>query len=291
MTTVQVDGVGVDAQPVKPANVEPPEGAAVSVTVVLGGYGAEHVGLQAMPPVSLVTVPAPVVLTLSVKLANLTLTARDWFISTVHEALPTGVHPVKPTSPYPVLGVAVSVTVLPAAKAALHAEPQLIRLSPSCTVPAPLLVTLRLKRAKVAVTVRATFSVTLHDVLPGPLVELHPLHPVNPDVTLGTAVTVTGVSGGKSWEQSGWVQVKPGPVTVPEPPFTLVFTIVSVRLVKVAVTAFATFSVTVHVLPAMLAQPLHEVKTDVDVGVAVSTTVAFGTKWPAHDWAQLIPAG
>jgi hypothetical protein len=46
--------------PLHPVKVLPPVGAAVSVTCVFGAKLAEHVGVQLMPPVELVTVPVPV---------------------------------------------------------------------------------------------------------------------------------------------------------------------------------------------------------------------------------------
>jgi hypothetical protein len=63
------------------------------------------------------------------------------------------------------------------------------------------------------------------------------------------------------------------------------------RLVKVAVTVRATFIVTVHTLPTVLAQPTHEVNAEVEAGVGVSCTVVFGSNWPVQLSVQLIPGG
>src|SRR4029077_10906936 len=72
-------------------------------------------------------------------------------------------------------------------------------------------------------------------------------------------------------------------------PFTLVFMTVRRRLVNVAVTDLAVVISTVHAEPFGLAQPVHDVKPDVEAGVAVSTTVVPGTKRPEHDCEQLTP--
>ena len=63
-----------------------------------------------------VTVPPPVpaVATLSGKIANVAVTVRAALIVTTHEALPVQA-PLQPTNPEPGAGVAVSVTVVPAA--------------------------------------------------------------------------------------------------------------------------------------------------------------------------------
>ena len=116
------------------------------------------------------------------------------------------------------------------------------------TEPLPDLVTVSVNFEKVAVTVLAAVIVTLHSTPPGPLVEAQPFQPPKPESPSGLAMTVTGVSGGKSWKQT-WPQLNAGPTTVPDPPPTLVFVTVSRRLVNVAETVLATFIVTLQTLP------------------------------------------
>ena len=99
ITTVHVVAViGVQAA-LKAPKLEPVPGAAFSVTTVPAGYDAEHTGLHEMGPVSLAIVPLPVAVTVSVKAANRTVTARAWLISTLQLLPTTDAHPVKPTSP------------------------------------------------------------------------------------------------------------------------------------------------------------------------------------------------
>jgi hypothetical protein len=62
---------------------------------------------------------------------------------------------------------------------------------------------------------------------------------------------------------------------------------VSLRLVNVAVTVLAAFIVTVQTLPAVVAQPVHEVNAEVEAAVAVSCTAAFGSNWPEQLSVQL----
>jgi hypothetical protein len=66
---------------------------------------------------------------------------------------------------------------------------------------------------------------------------------------------------------------------------------VSRRLVNVAETVLAAFIVTLQTLPAVLAQPVHEVKAEVEAAVAVSCTTALGANCPVQLCVQLIPGG
>src|SRR3954468_11232142 len=60
---------------------------------------------------------------------------------------------------------------------------------------------------------------------------------------------------------------------------------------KVAVTDFAALIFTVHVVSAVVSQPLHEMSTDPKFGTAVSVTLVSAMKGAAHAVPQLIPAG
>jgi len=194
---VAVTGV----HPVKLAKLEPASGVAVSVTVVPAGKLAEHVAVQLMPPTSLVIVPAPVpvFLTVSVKLAKTTVTVRACVIVTVHVVAVTLAQPVNVTPRLAFAGAAVSTTVSPAAKLAAPIDGQAISFPAVVTEPEPDRDTVSLNFENVAVTVFAALMVTLHSV---PFVEVQPFQPPNPEPASGVAVRVTGVSGGKSWKQT-----------------------------------------------------------------------------------------
>ena len=103
--TVHVVAVGVVAQPVKPANVEPAVGAAVSVTVESFGKSRMHTAPQFRPAGALVTVPppVPVFVTVSVGLStNVAVTVFAASIVTVHvSAVPVHPPPVKPANVEP----------------------------------------------------------------------------------------------------------------------------------------------------------------------------------------------
>jgi hypothetical protein len=161
---------------VKPVNVDPVVGVAVSVTVVPSTKSKEHVVPQLIPQ-ELVTVPwpAPAVVTFSgaAATAKVAVTDRAWSTVTVHGPVPVHPAPVKPVKPLnvdPAAGVAVSVTVVPSAKSKEHVVPQLIPAGELVTVPwpAPAFVTLSaaVATAKVAVTDRAWSTVTVHGPVP-----------------------------------------------------------------------------------------------------------------------------
>ncbi len=125
LVTVHVVAVGVVAQPVKPSNVEPAVGAAVSVTDESFGKSRVHVAPQLSPAGVLVTVPAPVpvLVTVSVGLStNVAVTVFAASTVTVHVvAVGVVAQPVKPANVEPVPpasvlveNVAVSVTMMPA---------------------------------------------------------------------------------------------------------------------------------------------------------------------------------
>src|SRR5215470_6808831 len=197
-------------------------------------------------------------------------------IVTVHVVAVTLAQPVNVTPRLALPGVAVRITVWPAAKLAAQVDGQSMPSTSLSTVPEPDRVTVSLNFEKVAVTVLAALMVTLHCVPPGPPVEPQPVQPPKPEPVSGVAVTVTGVLGGKSWKQSV-PQLKPGPSTVPAPPPTLTLFTVSRRLVNVAVTVRATLIDTVQTLPLVEAQPAHEVNAELALAVGVSSTVVPGS--------------
>jgi len=67
-----------------------------------------------MPGPATVPPPLPAVVTVNGKIAKIAVTVRTALIVTTHESLPVQA-PLQPTNPEPGAGVAVSVTVVPAA--------------------------------------------------------------------------------------------------------------------------------------------------------------------------------
>ena len=108
--------------PLQPPNVLPLAAAAVSVTTVPDVNAAEHVPGHAMPPAldDTLPVPVPLVETESVKLGGgvtggLNVAVTLWAASMVTVQLPVPEQaPVHPANVLPLVGVAVSRTVVPA---------------------------------------------------------------------------------------------------------------------------------------------------------------------------------
>src|SRR5260370_27968983 len=110
--------------PLQPAKVEPPAGAAVSVTSVPLLYKAEHVAPQLIPAGLEVTVPLPdpVLLTESVNVwtLNVAVTVAAAFMVTAHLPVPDQPPPLQPAKADPPAGAAVSVTTVPLLYEAEH---------------------------------------------------------------------------------------------------------------------------------------------------------------------------
>jgi len=129
--------------PDQPANVEPALGAAVSVTAAPLAKLALHVAPQSIPAGLLVTVPVPVpaLCTVSWKegggLAVKVAVTEALPVNVTLQA-PVPVHaPDHPAKVEPLFGAAVSVTMVPLVKLALHVAPQSIPAGLLITVPAP----------------------------------------------------------------------------------------------------------------------------------------------------------
>src|SRR5439155_1206969 len=125
MVTVQVP-VPAQPPPLQPLKVEPPAGAAASVTAVPLVKLAAQVAPQMMPAGALVTAPLPVpaLLTVSVKVG-------------VKVAVPARRPPLQPVKVEPPAGAAVSVTAVPLAKLAAQVAPQVMPAGELVTVPLP----------------------------------------------------------------------------------------------------------------------------------------------------------
>jgi hypothetical protein len=128
--------------PLQPEKVKPAPGVATSTTVVPLGKSKAQVAPQAIPDGVLVTVPVPVLETVSVnfgiglKVAVTSLSAsivRAQLVDVPAHALP------QPPNVYPLAGVAVRITLVPLEKLAEHTDPQLMEvLGELVTVPLPL---------------------------------------------------------------------------------------------------------------------------------------------------------
>jgi len=262
--------------PLHPANMEPKEGEAVSVTTVPLTKLEEHVLPQSIPAGLDVTLPLPVPSFATVRVgAGVNVAVTDlaasrvtWQVLAVPEQAP--LHPVKAD---PTAAMAVRVTTVPGAKLAVHDVPQSIPsgLLVTLPLPDPAFVTVRVGAVlKVAVTLRAWLMVTWQ-VLPVPVQE--PLHPAKTDPAEAEAVNVTTVPLAYSAPQAVPQSMPAGldvTLPLPVPPFVTVKAYV--RTLKVAVTFRASLMVTWQVLPVPVHAPLHPANTDSPTAAAVKVT-------------------
>ena len=253
-----------------------------------------------MPGMSLVTVPEPVMESVSVTDVNVAVTVLAALISTVHVEALAGVQPVHRVNTAPCAGAAVSVTRALGGKPAEHvgpegpAEPQSMALPTPVTVPVPpptpAIVTFSGLLMNVAVTVRVEAISTVHVL---PFADVHPVQAVNAEpgfVLLACRCTV--VPGGNFCVHvAPQSMTAPGsvPTTVPVP--VPARATVSVTLVKVAVMvrgdAEEVIS-TVQVLPLTELQPVQLPNAESAVGVAVSVSVVPVALLDTHVLPQLI---
>jgi hypothetical protein len=283
----------------QPVNVEPPAGAAVSVTCVPLANGAAQVAPQLIPAGALVTVPVPVpaFVTVKVKLfvaANVAVTEVAAVTVTTQVPVPEQGAP-QPVNVEPVAGVAVSVTCVPLANGAAHVAPQLIPAGALVTVPVPVpaFVTVKVKFVVVAVNVAVTEVAAVTVTTQVPVPEHGAPQPVNVDPVAGAAVKVTCVPLANGAAQVAPQLIPAGAlvtVPVPVPAFVTVKVKFVVLSANVAVTLVAAASVTTHVpVPEHGApQPLN---VDPVAGAAVKVTCVPLANGAAHVAPQLIPAG
>jgi hypothetical protein len=139
--------VPLQPPPLQPANVEPDAAVAVSVTLVPAAYASEQSVEQLMPAGLLVTVPLPIRLTVNVTGVEVAVNVAVIEVLTVilRIQLPVPLHPppLQPANVDPDAGVAVSVTMVPAAYASEQSEEQLIPAGLLVTVPFPTRVIVR----------------------------------------------------------------------------------------------------------------------------------------------------
>jgi hypothetical protein len=221
MTTAHVP-VPEQPPPLQPENPDPVLGAAMSVTVVVVAKLLEQIDPQVIPAGTLVTVPLPVPILVTVSVADCAkdaVTVAAAVIATVHEPLPLQPAPLHPAKIEPAAAVALRVTVVVVAKLAEQVPPQLIPAGVLVTVPLPdpILFTVRMadRRSNVAVTVLAAVMATVQVLVPE---QPPPLQPENIDPVAGIAVRITAVPLGYGLEQLGPHVIPPSElVTVPVP--------------------------------------------------------------------------
>jgi len=218
--------------PLQPANVEPVEGVAVSVTELPSAKGAEHVAPQLMPAGLLVTVPVPVPAFETVRVlvvpepVKVAVTTWSELITTVHVPAPEQPPPLQPAKVEPAEAAAVSVTEVPSLNCAEQVRPQLMPAGLLVTVPAPTFETVRVlvvtELVKVAVTVWSALITTVQVPVPE---QPPPLQPAKVEPAEGVAVSTTDVPSAKACEHVDPQSTPAGllvTVPVPLPAFKMV---------------------------------------------------------------------
>lgn len=211
----------------------------------------------------------------------------------MHEPVPAHapVHPVKVAFPF---GLGDSVTTAPGAKAAAQTFPQLIPAGNDVTVPPPVpdFVTVNADElgVNVATTDRACAMATMQVPVPE---HPSPDHPLNVEVALGAAVSVTDVPTSyvaehvtPHWMPAGDEDTVPPPA--PLQPTESRYVV----LAKTAVISLAWVIEMVHVpAPGHSAAPGQPMKVDVASAVAVSVMVLPASTCAEQADPQSIPDG
>jgi hypothetical protein len=225
-----------------------------------------RIGTSTVAPGTVEIAPILMALSVGASVVNVAVTDFAASIVTVQVELEPEQAPLHPPNVDPVVAVAVSVTAVPTAKSSVQSVPQVIPAGELVTVPEPVpaLATLSLTGGAANVTVTDLDSSIAITQLVG-VAEVH--GPVQ--VTAEDATKVTTVSGRNPYdcEQPMAVQCtspdgRPAGVTVTVPiePVGAKLTVRTLRRVNVAVTDFAAFIVTVHVLPEPEHAPAHPLK-------------------------------
>ena len=219
-------------------------------------------------------------------------------MTVVQVPVPEHPPPLQPAKTDPADAVAVSVTELPVGKeplSELQPLPQLMPLGLLVTLPVPvpalLTVSVEGTALKLAVTDLFALITTTHVAVP-----LHPLplHPPKVDPADGVAVNVTDVGLVKAKLHVAPQTIPAGLlVTVPTPAPAGVTVRVNVfgGAVKLAVTVWSAFIVTVHEPVPLQPPPLQPVNVEPPVGAAVRATVLPLGKSAAQVAPQEMPLG
>jgi hypothetical protein len=298
MLTVQVVDVPLQA-PLQPENTEPVVGVAVSVTAVPCANCVEHVEPQLIPAGALVTVPEPepsrVTNNVYVLRLNVAVTLRDSVMLTVQVPVPLQA-PLQPEKLESAVALAVNVTLVPCAKSAEQALPQLIPAGLLVTVPDPdpdrVTDSACTCRANVAVTLRASLMLTVQ-VLDVP--EHAPPQPENDDPAAALAVNVTLVPSANSAEQAAPQSMPAGSLTtdpVPEPVRETSIVCVSASAgAKAAVTLRDSVMLTVQVAAVPVHAPPQPANDDPAAALADNVTLVPSANSAEQAAPQSMPAG
>jgi hypothetical protein len=211
----------------------------------------------------------------------------------VHDPEPVQAPELQPANTDPALGVAVSVTEVPAAKLAVQT---VLHVSPPgalVTVPLPAPVTVTVSPtvgdAKVAVTVVALVGVTVQVPVPE---QPPPDQPTKTAPPVGVAVRTIALPDGKLAEQLVPHAMPAGALVTPPLPRPARTTVsVTDAGAKVALTVVAVVSINTQVPVPEHPAPDQPVKTEPAAGVAVSVRLVPDGKGAEHVLPQLIPAG
>src|SRR5262245_41185767 len=216
-------------------------------------------------------------------------------MTVVQVPVPLHPPPLQPSKIEPAAAAAVSVTELPVGNEALQVFPQLMPpgLLVTVPVPPPAFVTVRVEGTALNVAVTDLFALitTTHVAVP-----LHPLPPQPPkvDPVAAVAVKVTVVPATKGKLHVAPQTIPAGllvTVPIPAPAGVTVRVNVFTGAVKLAVTVWSAFIVTVHEPVPLQPPPLHPVNVEPPVGAAVRATVLPLGKSAAQVAPQEMPLG
>lgn len=227
--------------------------------------------------------------------AKAAATLRSALIATVQVLLAPVQAPDQPLKRWPVAGVAVSTTLVPSPKVALHAVPQSTPTGCERTEPFPFRVTLSVRwiggaAANTTLTVRAWFIVTLQ-VVPAPVHA--PPQPLSTWPAAGVALSSmlaplanAALHVVPHSMPAGNERTEPPPVTL-----TLSVKLCAGGALKLAVTVRAACIETVQVAAVPAQSPPQPLKTRPVSAVAVSVTEASGANRLLQLAPQSMPAG
>lgn len=291
MVTVQTV-LAPEQLPLQPPKRKPEAGTARRVTALLGVKPALQTLPQAMPAGVELTVPVPLLLTVSVCFGAKTAFTVFAALSVTEQVRAAPVQaPVQPMKAELEAGVAVRVTTALPANWAEQVDPQAMPAGDDTTVPEPDRVTVSVTRAGVKTAV-VDFAADIATVQ----VRAKPAQaPVQPEKTLlaaGVAVSVTLVPTGNGATQVAPQEMPAGEdVTDPVPAPERATVKFAVLRVKVAETLRAAVMVTVQVDAVPVQAPLQPAKLLPDAGTAVRVTDVPLTKSAPQVVPQAMPAG
>src|SRR4029079_10059963 len=211
--------------PPQPSKVEPLLGVAVKSTLApMTKFAVQVAAQDAIPVGSLLTVPSPKPSLMTVRVAkveaaaNVAVTVRSAPIATIQAPVPLHPLPVHPMNADPLVGVALSVTVLPVSKTVVQTLPQKIPLGSLVTMPVPDPPLFTVSRFVAAGTMNRAVTVAFACTAQGPVPEQAPPQPANAEPGAAAAFKDTFVPCG-NWLSHVDPQSMPAgsDVTVPLP--------------------------------------------------------------------------